>query len=196
MILLFSVSLWRFISLSVWESWWCQWGSWVAWVFGKDGAWCVLGFVSLSPLVPLPERKLARAAWPPSGGHGYGNQLKNRTQDGFHSLKLPLQKGIFVYFFSFCLAPGRNGLFCTCLKYTKHISWWKVPPVAGRKYRLNSKYMLCMWNISINHFTTWVSSLLFSRAQWLRVQPGLTSGLVIGDCRYSYKYPIQRSQRT
>lgn len=101
---------------------------------GKDGRWFVPGFVSLSPLVPLPVRKLARAAWPPSGGHGYGNQFKNRTQDGFCSLQLPRrkEKRIPVYFFWFFLAPGKNGLFCTCLKYTKHVSWWKVPLVAGR----------------------------------------------------------------
>lgn len=65
---------------------------------GKDGIRFVLGFVSLSPLVPLPVRKLAGAAWPPSGGYGYGNQLKNRTQDGFHSLQLPLQKKDFCLF--------------------------------------------------------------------------------------------------
>lgn len=133
MILLFSVFLWRFRSLSMWVLGMpvrIKSGVGVGW----DGIWFLLGFVSLSPLVPLPVRKLARAAWPPSGGYGYGNQVKNRTQDDFHSLQLPLkkEKRIFVYFLSFFLAPGRNGLFCSCLKYTKHVSWWKVPLVPGK----------------------------------------------------------------
>lgn len=79
---------------------------------GEDGT----RFVSLSQFVPFPEGKLAGGAWPPSGGHAYGNQLKNRTQDGFHSRQQPRKKD----FFSFLLPPGRNGLFCTWLKRTKH----------------------------------------------------------------------------
>lgn len=60
---------------------------------GKDRKWFVLWVcVPVTVKVPLPVRKLARAAWPPSGGHGYGNQFKNRTQDGFHSLQLPRKK--------------------------------------------------------------------------------------------------------
>lgn len=55
---------------------------------GMVGKQFVFGFVSLSPVALLPVRKLAWETWRPSGGHANGNQLRNRTQDGFHCLQL------------------------------------------------------------------------------------------------------------
>lgn len=59
--------------------------------------------------VPLPARKLAGEGRPPSGGLGYGNHFKYRTQDGFHSFQL--QKKGERNVFHCVLAPGRNALF-------------------------------------------------------------------------------------
>ena len=99
----------------------------------RDGGWFVLGVCV--PVTVSLWGKLAGAAWPPSGGHGYGNQFKNRTQDGFHSLQLPREKKregfLSISFHSFWLLAEM--VFSVLAWNTQStVSWWKVPLVASR----------------------------------------------------------------
>lgn len=154
------------LSLSLWESWWCQGGEWVAWVLERmEQGLCPCQSLSLSLRGSWPEKP-----WPPSGGLGYANQFKNRTQNGFHSLQLPREKKK-KDFFSFLLAPGRNGLFCTRSKYTKH-SFLVKSATGGKKSNIaGAQRICCACEIILLTISLWLASCL-----WLRIK------IVILEC--------------